>query len=243
MPFENLISQLKEAVGLELEPIALRRVDTPPAGTQILREELPSACTFWRKAEHELFFATKEAHMGCPIGSMVMGFDLPKEKEDELMDLVDAMCSLSYLKEEEVPNIPKLTDSHSGVLYGPLRAFPMEPELVLLWATPAQAMLLREATGEIVWSLEAEAGLFGRPACAVLPKSLERGRPTLSMGCTGMRTFTEISEDRMLLSIPGGLLSSLGEEIHRVVSANQKLKDLYLQKKSKSNTNENPRSA
>jgi len=233
MPFDHLIAQLKNDIGLELEPIALRRVEAPPAGVEVLTAEAPSACTFWRKAEEGVFFATKEAHMGCPIGAMVMGFDLPKEKENELMELVDEMCTLSYLKEEEIPNIPKLSDSHSGILYGPLKRFPLEPELVILWATPAQAMLLQEAAGEITWSLEAQTGLFGRPACAVLPKSLERNRPAVSMGCTGMRTFTEVAEDRMLLSIPGGLLPELEGKIERTVSANRKMKERYLQKKSK----------
>lgn len=233
MPYETLIAQLKADIGLAIEPVALRRVEVPPEGVDIVHEELPAACTFWRKAEEKVFFATKGAHMGCPIGAMVMGFDLPKEKEDELMELVDQMCSLSYLKKEEVPNIPKLTDSHAGILYGPLKIFPLEPELVLMWVIPAQAMLLQEATGETTWSLEAQAGLFGRPACAVLPKSLERNRPALSMGCTGMRTFTEIAAERMLLSIPGRLLPELEGKVRRAVSANRKMKELYLQKKHK----------
>lgn len=233
MPYDTLITQLKADIGLALEPVALRRVEVPPDGVDIIHEELPSACTFWRKAEEKVFFATKGAHMGCPIGAMVMGFDLPKEKEGELMELVDQMCSLSYLKKEEVPNIPKLANSHAGILYGPLKAFPLEPELVLMWVTPVQAMLLQEATGETTWSLEAQAGLFGRPACAVLPKSLERNRPALSMGCTGMRTFTEIAAERMLLSIPGRLLPELEGKVRQAVSANRKMEELYLQKKYK----------
>lgn len=231
MPFETLANRLRQEIGLELEPVALRRLQNPPPGVRILMEEVPSACHFWRLAENGLFYATETSHMGCPIGAMVMGFRLSKEKEEELVEVVGEMCSLSYLQQEEVQNIPKMDASFGGILYGPLKIFPMRPELVLLWVTPAQAMLLQEATGETAWTLGPSAGLFGRPACAALPVSLERKRPTLSLGCTGMRTFTEIAEDRMLLSIPGRMLSGLEEKIENTLSANQKMKELYLQKK------------
>ena len=232
MPYDRLVAQLKNDIGVELEPVALRRVQNPPPRVQSLIEELPSACSFWRKAEQELFYVGAWGHMGCPIGAMVMGFELPKEKEIELLELVGGMCEIAYLKEEEVKNIPKFESGHSGILYGPLKEFPMEPELVLLWVTPTQAMVLQEATGETAWTLGPQAGVFGRPACAALPVSLERKRPTLSLGCMGMRTFTEIAEDRMLLSIPGGILSELEEKIANTISANQKMKERYLQKKN-----------
>lgn len=232
MAFAKLVDLLKKDLGLELEPVALRRVEGPPPGVTVMKEELPSACTFWRRAEREVFYAGAQVHLGCPIGAMVMGFDLPPEKNEELMGLVKEMLSIFYIQEEEVARIPKFQKSHRGILYGPLAKFPSEPEVVLLWLTPAQAMILQEATGEINWSLGTEAGLFGRPACAVLPKSLERNKPTMSLGCTGMRTFTEIAEDRMLLAVPAGFLSQLEKRLQKTVSANRRMKGLYLQKKS-----------
>ena len=232
MPFANLVSQLKDEIGLDLEPVALKRVQGPPSGVRALTEEIPSACTFWRQAENEVFYASGWAHMGCPIGAMVMGFELPKAKENELLELVGGMCEISYITEEEVKNIPKLESRHAGILYGPLKIFPLEPELVLFWVTPAQAMILQEATGETAWSLGPRTGVFGRPACAALPVSLEKNKPTLSLGCMGMRTFTEIAENRMLLSIPGAMLSELEEKIKNTVSANEKMKELYRQKKN-----------
>ncbi len=231
MSFETFVSLLKDELGLELEPVALRRVEAPPRGVSIFMEDVPSACTFWRRAEKEIFYADAKAHLGCPIGAMVMGFDLPKEKGDELAGLVKEMLSIFYIQEEEVANIPKFEGGHRGIVYGPLAIFPFEPELLLLWLTPAQAMILQEATGEITWSLGTEAGLFGRPACAVLPKSLERNRPALSLGCTGMRTFTEIAENRMLLAIPAVILPPLEQKLQKAVSANRRMKALYLQKK------------
>lgn len=232
MALDHLIFQLKRDIGLTLEPVALRRVEAAPSGIGVMTEQLPSACAFWRKAEKEVFYAGAEVHLGCPIGAMVMGFDLPQEKNDELMSLVKEMLSLFYIQEEEVANIPKFQKSHGGILYGPLAIFPLEPELVLLWLTPAQAMILQEATGEITWSLATEAGLFGRPACAVLPRSLERGKPALSLGCAGMRTFTEIAEDRMLLAVPAAVLPSLEDKLQKAISANRRMKGLYRQKQA-----------
>ena len=62
--------------------------------------------------------------MGCPIGAMVMGFELPPAKQEELMGLVGDMCSLAYIREEEIPHIPHFDPGPQGAVYGPLAIVP-----------------------------------------------------------------------------------------------------------------------
>src|SRR5207249_2729502 len=79
---------------------------------------------------------------------------------------------------------------------------PLEPDLLLMWVTPRQAMFFNEAAGTVGWSGDEPPGLTGRPTCAALPLALETSRPRTSTGCIGMRTFTEISDDRLLAVVP-----------------------------------------
>ena len=158
---------------------------------------------------------------------MVMGFDLPETKTQELMDLVAQMCSISYIQPEEVPHIPKMSKSSAGIVYGPLESFPLEPDVVVVWATPSQAMLFQEAIGAARWSDGPPSAVFGRPACGVLPMALSRGKPTISLGCQGMRTFTEIPPDRCLIAIPGPSLDALGADLERTLGANQQMEQVY----------------
>lgn len=227
MAHADLARLLQERLGLDLPPVALALVTEPPAGLATDDRPAPSACTFWRRAERGVFYASAEDHMGCAIGAMVMGFELSEEKVQELMGLVGQMCSICYIEEKEVPHIPRFTSAPRGVVYGPLADFPLPPDTVVVWATPGQAMLLQEAVGALQWADSPSGALFGRPACAALPTSLNRGQATLSLGCMGMRTFTEIPADRCLVAIPGFRLATLAEDLERTASANDQMEQFY----------------
>ena len=114
-----LASRLISDLELDFAPVALARVSAPPSGVEVANDAVPSACTFWRKAEQGVFFADDQAHMGCPIGAMVMGFKLSEAKTDELMGLVGDMCAVAYLEEDEVERIPHFDAAASGAVYGP----------------------------------------------------------------------------------------------------------------------------
>ena len=74
------------ALDLDPPPVALAFVDEPPEGIDTIRADLPSSCSFWRRAEQEVFYAPAEAHFNCPVGAMVMGFELPQPVANELYD-------------------------------------------------------------------------------------------------------------------------------------------------------------
>src|SRR6185437_11755188 len=101
---------------LPYPPVALKRVQNPPVGVPAASRPVPSACSFWRLAEEQVFFASAEDHFGCPVGAMVMGFELPPEKVSELMGLVGDMCKGSYLDETEVPHIARFELPAGGVI-------------------------------------------------------------------------------------------------------------------------------
>lgn len=231
----TLSDRLSTALGLDIRPIALTFTDTPPDGVAAPSRVVPSACGFWRLAEQGVFYAPAEAHDNCPVGAMVMGFPLTEALQAQLGELVTSMCECSYLSPDEGDKIPGVADSAAGILYGPLADLPAEPQVVLFWLTPRQAMLYNEAAGTASWA-QGSILSTGRPACAALPSALSTGAPAISWGCTGMRTFTEIPDDRLLAAVPGTRLGSFVEDLERIVTSNDTMRAFYEGKKAATTT-------
>ncbi len=227
MTNKEIAAAINSALDLDPPPVALAFVEQPPAGVDTIQSEVPSSCSFWRRAEQEVFYAPAEAHFNCPVGAMVMGFELPQPVANELQQLVTSMCDCGYISGDEPAQIPAVQSKPKGIVYGPLDAFPLRPDVVVCWLTPSQAMIWNEASGEARWDRDVSAPVSGRPACAALPASISQNRPFLSFGCMGMRTFTEVSGDRMLASIPGALLAEFGAKLQAMRSTNDAMQSFY----------------
>ena len=72
---------------------------------------------------------------------------------------------------------------------------------------------------------------LGRPACAVIPTTLNKSPFGMSLGCTGMRTFTEVSDDRILATLNCKEIDSFMSSLKTTVSANNEMKEFYLEHK------------
>jgi uncharacterized protein (DUF169 family) len=221
-----MAAAMTELLGLEQPPVALAFAASPPEGAAPIPRQVPSACAFWREAEKGVFYAPAESHFNCPVGSMVMGFGLPDPVGEQLQGLVKSMCDQNYLSPDEVAKIPSIGRQSAGILYGPLAEFPAEPDLVLLWLTPAQAMIFNEAVGSADWT-GALMEVSGRPGCTALALADQQQAARLSLGCMGMRTFTQIGPDRILASLPGGELAGLVGALERTTTANAAMESFY----------------
>ena len=222
----DLAKALTDSLSLDPVPVALTIVDGAPEGVAVATRAVPSSCALWREAEKGVFYAGGTEHFNCAVGSMVMGFDLPENVQQELGGLVQSMCDAQYLQIEEVAKIPSIQKKGAGVVYGPLADFPLDPDLVLMWLTPAQAMIYNEATGNASWT-SSPATVSGRPGCTALPLALSSGEPGMAFGCIGMRTFTEIPDDRVLAVLPGGKVAEFVEALQATVTANAGMKAFY----------------
>lgn len=227
-----LSTRMADLLGLETPPVALAFTDGPPAEVAAPAKAVPSACSFWREAERGVFFASAEQHFNCPVGAMVMGFGLPAEVGEQLGGLVESMCGQQYLSPDEPAKIPAIPRASAGITYGPLAEFPVEPELILTWLTPRQAMIFTEAAGRASWA-DTLMQVSGRPGCAALPLASEKGQAGLSLGCAGMRTFTRVADDRLLGVIPGGQAEDFIAALERTVSANQAVGSYYREQVAK----------
>jgi uncharacterized protein (DUF169 family) len=232
MERSTIADRLAAGLGLDVPIVGLAFMDSPPADVPQFAQDVPAACSFWRKAEAGMFYASAAQHLNCPIGAMTMGFAMPEQTEAQLMDVVTMMCEAGYITPDEPASIPTTGKNAAGILYGPLQDLPVDPDLVLLWLTPRQAMLYSEAVGTARWTTTEPATVWGRPACAALPTAITSGRSALSFGCAGMRTFTGIREDRLLAALPGSQAAELAEALAAVQKANTTMQAFYEQRQA-----------
>lgn len=226
MTNKNIADRLTAALALDAPPIALTFTDSPPDGIAGPQRAVPSACSFWRLAEQGVFYAPAEAHYNCPIGTMVMGFPLTEQVNQTLGELMNSMGGCGYFGADEAAKVPTVQPSTAGILYGPLADLPLSPSLVLFWLTPRQAMLYNEAAGTASWATGSPL-TTGRPACAALPTALAHDSATMSLGCAGMRTFTDIPDDRLLAVVPGNHIKAFAGNLDRVIAANDTMLTFY----------------
>ena len=232
MDHQAVAHRISTGLGLDVPVIGLAFVGSAPAGVPQIAQEVPAACSFWRTAETRVFYAAAAQHFNCPIGAMTMGFALPAAVEQQLLDAVTMMCEAGYLAPDEPAKIPTTGRQAAGIVYGPLAELPVEPDLLLVWLTPRQAMLYSEAVGTARWTSAEPATVWGRPACAALPAALTTGRSALSFGCTGMRTFTGVREDRLLAALPGHHAGELADALDAVTRANATMLAYYEERKA-----------
>ncbi len=224
-------TRVKELLGLAKAPVAIGYFSAPPAGlAKYDGPGVPAGCAFWRKAEDGAAFYTEPAdHYGCAIGTYTHNIDLPAERAGELNDTVGLMVGSGYIRMEEVPGIPRLAQSPSYVAYGPADAGQFEPAVVIVPAKPSQGMLLYEAAVR-AGAAGMAPNVLGRPGCAIEPFTAQSGQAAFTFGCIGNRTFTELPDDEMYVSIPGEQWNAVAAALEEIVAANQKMLTYYRSK-------------
>lgn len=220
-------------LGLDHTPVAIGFLDTVPEGVAPWDGgDVPAGCSFWRAAQQGKTFATTpEDHYNCAVGAHTHGIPLPMARADELMQTVGFMVESGYVRMEEVPGIPTLPTTPAVIAYGPVDDALFPPSVVILTLTPERAMVVYEAA-LLAGATPALLPSLGRPACAVLPLSLQTGAAAISLGCKGNRTFTGIGEGEMYLSIPGERWPALLESFTAVAHANDTMGDYYTKKQA-----------
>ena len=137
---------LSDLLHLTSAPVAITFVDTAPPGVPHVSAVEPAGCGYWRRAAAgEVFFTVADDHKGCPVGAHTHNVTLSPAEQQELMGLVQTMVGLSYLKMEDVPQIPTRKTPLQVAVYAPLAAAPVPPDVVLVRGNAQQLMLLAEA--------------------------------------------------------------------------------------------------
>jgi uncharacterized protein (DUF169 family) len=226
MDFSTEGNRLQELLALKWPPIAVAFQPSAPAGIQRVGSVGPSGCTYWKLAAEGNTFHTEAAdHYNCPIGSFTHGIDLPPTQAQELEGLVGTMVGLEYIRQEEIPTIPRRELPFGVALYAPLTEAPFPPDVVLVRGNAKQMMLVAEAAGAA--GLTGDGELLGRPTCAMIPAAIQGGRVTTSLGCIGNRVYTELGDDEFYAAIPGPQLVPFIDKLATIVTANRELEHFH----------------
>jgi uncharacterized protein (DUF169 family) len=233
MLYQDLTLRFTEQLQLKQPPIGLAFIEYVPENVEHTLKGVPSACTFWRLAEQGVFYATPEDHKECPIGMMTMGFVMPETEQQRAQALVGTMASVHYFSPAEVSALPIVKKPHQNIVYGRLDQFPIEADVVLCIINTQQAMLIAEATGSMNWLQSGGQSAFGRPTCAIIPRTLQTNEISMSFGCVGARTYTGLTASELVLTVPGGEFAGLVERLQTTVAANAALAPFHQEQKAR----------
>lgn len=214
-------------------PVAVAFLEERPAGVEKWTAgPVPAGCSFWRYAfEGRTFYTEPEDHYNCAVGAHTHAIPQPPARAGVLNETVGLMVANEYVLMSEVPDIPTLPAMPRFIAYGPVASAPFAPDVVLIAARPYEAMLIYEA------ALRAGAAtaptMAGRPACGVLPLTLNTESFALSFGCKGNRTFTGLNPEELYLSVPGAKWPDVAERLSTIERANSGMEQYYLNHKGR----------
>jgi uncharacterized protein (DUF169 family) len=219
-------TSLTELLRLTSAPVAISFVEAAPPGVSPVSAAEPASCGYWRRAAAgEVFFTVAEEHKGCPVGAHTHNVTLSPAEQQELMGLVQMMAGLSYLRVEEVPQIPTRQTPLQVAVYAPLADAPVPPDVVLVRGNARQLMLLAEAAQAA--GVAGTRAAMGRPTCAVLPEAINSTRTAASFGCIGNRVYTGADDSEAYFAIPGPQLDVVEEQLAVIVNANLELEKFH----------------
>ncbi|MBV8843247.1 MAG: DUF169 domain-containing protein [Bryobacterales bacterium] len=215
---KTLAQKLTESLQLSLPPIAVSFADAVPEGVAAYSGSAPAGCRFWQEAATKVFATVPRDHELCAVGIYTHHLKGGAGFQTDLQDALKVFGDLGYVRESDLPFIPVLNREARVVVYGPLGANPLPPDVVLLFVKADQSLILSEASQQI------ENGLppaMGRPACGVIPQAFNTGRTALSLGCCGARAYLDaLTPDVALYAIPGSRLEEFADRVTALAKAN-----------------------
>ena len=218
--------QLQALLGLRWPPIAVAFQASAPAGLRQIEAAGPSGCTYWKlAAEGKIFYTEATDHYNCPIGSFTHGIDLPAAKAQELEGLVGTMIGLEYIRQEEIPTIPRRDAPFGVALYAPLSEAPFDADVVLVRGNAKQMMLLAEAANAA--GISSGNGIMGRPTCAMIPAVIKTQQSAMSLGCIGNRVYNDLGDEEMYAAMFRAVVPSILEGLRVANEANRNLAVLH----------------
>ena len=222
---------LQDLLGLKTTPVAITFQADAPANVPRVPSADPSGCSYWKRAADGRKFYTDAAdHYNCPIGAYTHGVDLPQAQMQELQGVVGTMVSLGYIRNEEVPGIPRRTEKFGVVVYEPLTDATESPDVVLFRGNAKQIMLVEEAA--IAVGANGAAPLMGRPTCAAVPLAMSSQAGVSSLGCVGNRVYTDMADDEFYYALPGKHVAAVAGKLTAILHANAELTKYHQARKA-----------
>jgi len=224
-PRSALAQALTDSLHLERPPVAVCFADAIPPGVKQFTGTVPAGCRFWQEAQSGVFATLPAQHDLCGVGIYTHNLEASPAAQKDLGDALKIFADLGYVREQDIPQIPVLKNRPQAVIYGPLSAVPLPPDVVLLFVNADQTLLLSEASQQLEGG---QPPAMGRPACAVVPQALNNNQTALSLGCCGARAYLDILTPSVAVyAIPGKKLEAFTERVTALATANAVLRAFH----------------
>ena len=106
--------------------------------------------------------------------------------------------------EAEIPRLP--TGKYQAVALAPLVYNPFDPDIVLIYANPAQMMLLINSLQFDDYEVM-QFYCVGESSCSdAIARCYLEGKPALSIPCYGERRYGHAQDDELVMAIPAGMM-------------------------------------
>ncbi|MEE4351667.1 MAG: dephospho-CoA kinase [Desulfatiglans sp.] len=210
--WEKIIRRMELLMRLKSFPVAFKMLEK--------REELNNV-PFMRRTENKKTL--------CQLITLVRNFDWTVGAE--LDDFMSPMCpsmlgltdtpgvykdgtfrSIVWVKtkedgkkyEESIPRIP--VGRYEAVVMAPLVYQPFEPDIVLIYANPAQMMLLINSLQFEDYEVM-EFFCVGESSCSdAIARCYLTGKPSLTIPCYGERRYGHAQDEDLVMAVPAGMM-------------------------------------
>jgi len=210
--WEKLVRRIERLMRLKSFPVAFKMLKK--------KEEL-NEIPFVRRTERKMTL--------CQLITLVRNFDWTVGVE--LEDFVSPMCasivgltdtpdiykdgtfrSIVWVKTKEdgmkyEASIPRLPlGEYEAVAMAPLVYKPFEPDIVLIYANPAQMMLLINSLQFEDYEVM-EFSCVGESSCSdAIARCYLTGKPSLTIPCYGERRYGHAQDEDLVMAIPAGMM-------------------------------------
>jgi len=206
--WERIVRRIEQLLRLKSFPVAFKMLE---------RKEDLSAVPFMRRLEHKMTL--------CQLIALVRNFDwtVGAEAEDftyptcaSIIGLKDlpghykdgTFRSIVWVKkredgekyEEGIPRLP--LGKYEAVALAPLVYKPFDPDIVLIYANPAQMMLLVNALQVEDYEVM-DFHCVGESSCSdAIARCYLNGKPSLTIPCYGERRYGHAQDDELVMAVP-----------------------------------------
>jgi uncharacterized protein (DUF169 family) len=216
--YAQLAASLNESLHLRQPPISISFTDVAPKDVKGHAGRVSAGCRFWEDAATASFVTSAVDHSLCAVGVYTHHLEPSPQQQTDLVDTLKVLGELEYVREEDLASIPVLASQPKYVVYSPLSATPLPPDVVMLFVNADQSLILTEATQQVEHQTPPA---MGRPACAVVPQVMNTGRAAMSLGCCGARAYLDVLTDGVAqFAIPGAKLAEYVARIEVLAKAN-----------------------
>ncbi|WNY27153.1 hypothetical protein MsAm2_09440 [Methanolapillus ohkumae] len=204
-------NELKSLLNLKGSPVGVKLISPGkeseiPAGMEKIDKQMRHCqMTDYVRRTKESFSTGYEDHQ-CKGGAAALGLG---ELPDKVRSGQFYCDGLHHFK--TVESAKKTVDlitflgpkTRISALYAPLESTKFIPDVVIFICTPKQAMLLTQGY-EFEDGGRIEAAFSGKQSvCSdAVAHVMKTAKPNMTIGCSGSRAYTKITDDELLFSIP-----------------------------------------